>query len=73
MYILREQVCIGVMSYVFSFYITQGDLVHQNPKIRSRFEANLKEKCPVECERKYWDAEVISAEVEEKVNISPSP
>lgn len=51
MYILREQ----------------GDLVHQNPKIRSRFEANLKEKCPMECERKYWEADVISAEVEDKV------
>ena len=53
MYILREQ----------------GDLVHQNPKIRSRFEANLKEKCPMECERKYWEADVISAEVEDKVRI----
>ena len=53
MYILREQ----------------GDLVHQNPKIRSRFEANLKEKCPMECERKYWEADVISAEVEDKVGI----
>ena len=53
MYILREQ----------------GDLVHQNPKIRSRFEANLKEKCPMECERKYWEADVISAEVEDKVGL----
>ena len=53
MYILREQ----------------GDLVHQNPKIRSRFEANLKEKCPMECERKYWEADVISAEVEDKVKL----
>ena len=53
MYILREQ----------------GDLVHQNPKIRSRFEANLKEKCPMECERKYWEADVISAEVEDKVGV----
>ena len=41
--------------------------MHQNPKIRSRFEANLKEKCPMECEKKYWKADVISAEVEEKV------
>lgn len=51
MYILREQ----------------GDLVSQNPAMRTRFEKNLKEKCPYECERKFWDTEVISAEVEEKV------
>ena len=51
MYILREQ----------------GDLVSQNPAIRSRFEKNLREKCPFECERKFWRSEVISSEVEEKV------
>ena len=32
-----------------------------------RFERNLKEKCPYECERKFWRAEVISSEVEQKV------
>ena len=45
----------------------QGDLVVQNPAIRNKFERNLMEKCPYECERKYWRSEVISSEVEEKV------
>ena len=45
----------------------QGDLVVQNPSIRNKFERNLMEKCPYECEQKYWRSEVISSEVEEKV------
>ena len=45
----------------------QGDLVVQNPSIRTKFEKNLMEKCPYECEMKYWRSEVISSEVEEKV------
>ncbi|XP_023346442.1 uncharacterized protein LOC111715362 [Eurytemora carolleeae] len=51
MYILREQ----------------GDMVTQNPNIRERFQKNLREKCPLECERKYWEVNTISAEVENKV------
>ena len=47
----------------------QGDLVVQNPAIRNKFERNLMEKCPYECERKYWRSEVISSEVEEKVDL----
>ena len=39
----------------------------QNPSIRNKFERNLMEKCPYECEQKYWRSEVISSEVEEKV------
>ena len=46
----------------------QGDLVVQNPAIRTKFEKNLMEKCPYECELKYWRSEVISSEVEEKVD-----
>ena len=46
----------------------QGDLVVQNPSIRNKFERNLMEKCPYECELKYWRSEVISSEVEEKVS-----
>ena len=45
----------------------QGDLVVQNPDIRNKFERNLQEKCPYECELKYWKADVISSEVEGKV------
>ena len=45
----------------------QGDLVVQNPDIRNKFERNLQEKCPYECELKFWKADVISSEVEEKV------
>ena len=45
----------------------QGDLVVQNPDIRNKFEKNLQEKCPYECELKFWKADVISSEVEEKV------
>ena len=47
----------------------QGDLVVQNPSIRNKFERNLMEKCPYECELKYWRSEVISSEVEEKVSL----
>jgi hypothetical protein len=39
----------------------------QNPDIRSRFEKNLGEKCPLECEQKYWEVDLLSAEVEKKV------
>ena len=46
----------------------QGDLVVQNPDIRNKFERNLQEKCPYECELKYWKADVISSEVEGKVH-----
>ncbi len=45
----------------------------QNPDIRSRFEKNLGEKCPLECEQKYWEVDLLSAEVEKKVNITFFP
>jgi hypothetical protein len=35
--------------------------------MRSRFEKNLGDKCPQECERKFWDVDLLSAEVEKKV------
>ena len=32
-----------------------------------KFTIFLREKCPLECERKYWEVNTISAEVENKV------
>ena len=58
---------IGSQAPTILFFKEQGDLVVQNPSIRNKFERNLMEKCPYECEQKYWRSEVISSEVEEKV------
>jgi hypothetical protein len=49
------------------------NLFLQNPDIRSRFEKNLGEKCPLECEQKYWEVDLLSAEVEKKVNLAFFP
>ena len=71
MYILKVNAVYIVFAFRLKqnriFFKEQGDLVVQNPSIRNKFERNLMEKCPYECEQKYWRSEVISSEVEEKV------